>query len=295
MKKFAIIGAAGFVAPRHMKAIKDTGNVLVAALDPYDSVGILDAYFPDCKFFTETERFDRHLDKLLRKGEGVDYVSICSPNYLHDAHCRIGLRAGADVICEKPLVLNPWNLDPLIEIENETKQRIYTVLQLRLYPSLMRLKASLKDGNHSVNIKYITPRGSWYQYSWKGNLEKSGGILFNIGIHLFDLMFWLFGDMYVYSISLNKREKAAGVMQFKNACVRWFLSTDKNDVPDKINGAYRLIEIDKEPIRFDDVFIDLHTEVYKDILSGGGFGIEDARSSITLLSDMRRRYGIHHP
>lgn len=290
MKKFALIGASGFVAPRHMKAIKETGNDLIAALDPYDSVGILDKYFSECKFFTEVERFDRYLDKLLRKGKGVDYISICSPNYLHDAHCRFALRLNANAICEKPLVLNSWNLNQLKEIEAETKKRIYTVLQLRLHPNLIEVKKGLKDDYHFVNIRYITPRGSWYDYSWKGNLEKSGGLLANIGVHLFDLMFWLFGKSVNYKVYSYEKKKASGEIEFQNAKVKWFLSTDKNDIPDGGNEAYRVIEIDKKPLRFDNGFTDLHTKVYKGILNGEGFGIEDARSSISFLSSIREKH-----
>lgn len=283
MKRFALIGAAGYVAPRHMEAIKDTGNELVAAMDLSDSVGVLDNYFPNCKFFTEFERFDRHLDKLLRVGEGIDYLVVCSPNYLHDAHCRLGLRLGADVICEKPLVVNPWNLDQLKELEEETCRKIYTVLQLRLYPELIELKNSLTENYYNVEIEYITPRGPWYHFSWKGNVEKSGGMIVNIGIHLFDLMIWLFGDVTDYLIAENTKSRVIGITKFKKARVNWFLSIDRND-GDK---PYRMIQINDEPLRFDTVFKNLHTEVYKDILNGGGFGIEDARPSIEFLNKVR--------
>lgn len=283
MKRFALIGAAGYVAPRHMEAIKDTGNELVAAMDPNDSVGILDSYFPDCKFFTEFERFDRHLDKLLRRGEGIDYLVVCSPNYLHDAHCRLGLRLGADVICEKPLVVNPWNLDQLKELEEETGHKIYTVLQLRLYPELIELRNSLAENYYNVEIEYITPRGPWYHFSWKGDVEKSGGMVVNIGIHLFDLMIWLFGDVTDYSIAENTKTRVIGITKFKKAKVHWFLSIDKNDG----TKPFRLIQINDEPFRFDTVFKNLHTAVYRDVLSGGGFGIEDARPAIEFLNKVR--------
>lgn len=290
MKKFALIGAAGFVAPRHMKAIAETGNTLVAALDPYDSVGVLDSYFPECKFFTEIERFDRYLEKLMRKGEGVDFVSICSPNYLHDAHCRLGIRVGADIICEKPLVVNPWNLDQLEEIEEETGKKIYSVLQLRLHPSLIKLKKSLIKEYYKVDIKYITPRGPWYHFSWKGMEEKSGGLLVNIGIHLFDLMFWLFGQELKSALYKKEKDKVMGVSYFENAEVNWFLSVDRNDLPEDNNKAYRLITIDGDPVRFDNVFTELHTEVYKDILNGNGFGIKEARPAIEIVNRMRGYY-----
>lgn len=288
MKKFALIGAAGFVAPRHMKAIKDTGNELVAALDPNDSVGVLDSYFPECKFFTEFERFERHLDKLFRRGEGIDYLSICSPNYLHDAHCRMGMRVGANVICEKPVVINPWNLDQLAEIEKETSKKIYTVLQLRLYPELIELKKSLsKDISYLVELYYVTPRGPWYHYSWKGNEEKSGGITVNIGVHLFDLMIWLFGKPKGHAIKKLTKERAYGMMNFENAYVDWYLSLNRDDDPTGQGKPYRRIKINLEELRFDTVFKDLHTEVYKDILNGGGYGIEDVRSTIEFLNELR--------
>ena len=285
---FALIGAAGFVAPRHMAAINDTGNRLVAALDPHDSVGILDKYSPECKFFTEFERFDRYLEKLRRRGAGVDYVSICSPNYLHDAHCRAALRLGADAICEKPLVLNPWNLDQLSELENDTENKIYVVLQLRLHPTIVSIKENLKnDKIHQVNINYVTPRGYWYHSSWKGKREKSGGLITNIGIHLFDMMLWLFGDVDSYEVMANHHDHACGYIFMDNAVVNWSLSTNSDDLPDENMISYREISIDGTPLRFDNVFTDLHTDVYKDILNGGGFGIEDARPSIELVSKMR--------
>lgn len=284
---FALIGVAGFVAPRHLEAIYKTNNKLVAALDPHDSVGVLDSYFPNCEFFTEFERFDRHLEKLRRGGNKIDYISICSPNYLHDAHCRLALRLGADAICEKPLVLNPCNLDQLEEIEKETGKRIYTVLQLRLHPELIKLKKSIAGDDHKVQIKYVTPRGAWYNSSWKGNIEKSGGLLTNIGIHLFDLMIWLFGKELRSFMSVKECDKVAGLSTLERASVHWSLSIDKNDLPDGRESSYRLITIDKHPIKFDNVFTDLHTNVYEDILSGGGFGISDVRPSIELVYKLR--------
>ena len=286
MKKFALIGCAGFVAPRHMKAIKNTGNELVAALDPHDSVGIIDSYFPDSSFFTEFERFDRHLEKLKRAGEGIDYISICSPNYLHDAHCRLALRLGADAICEKPLVLNPWNLNQLKELENETGKKIYTVLQLRLHPDLIELKKKINDKKHKVVIKYVTPRGKWYHRSWKGDITKSGGLATNIGVHLFDMIMWLFGNYKNLSLLRNGSDCASGNVLLDKAEVEFFLSTKKEDLPGGYS-SYRSIEIDGEELRFDKSFGDLHTAIYKDILDGNGFGIEDSRQSIELVYEIR--------
>ncbi len=288
MKRFALIGGAGFVAPRHMKAIKDTGNEIVAILDPHDSVGIIDSYFPEASFFTEFERFDRHLEKLRSKGEGVDYISVCSPNYLHDAHCRLALRVGAHAICEKPLVLNPWNLDQLEEIELDTGKKIYSVLQLRLHKELIKLKQSLNDDIHRVDIEYITPRGKWYERSWKGDVTKSGGLATNIGIHLFDMVLWLFGEYKSLSVLVNETNYVSGVLSLERALVKFRLSTDRGFLPTG-RGSYRSIEIDGKQVTLDDSFTDLHTEVYKDILKGGGFGIEDARPSIELVHKIRKR------
>ena len=290
MKRFALIGAAGYVAPRHMKAIKETGNILVAAMDISDSVGIIDSYFPEASFFTETERFERHLELLKKKGEGVDYLVVCTPNYLHDSHCRLGLRSGADVICEKPLAENPWNLDQLKIVERETGKRVYNILQLRLHPSLIELKKKIKkDKHYNVKLTYITPRGLWYDYSWKGIEEKSGGIMVNIGIHFFDLLLWLF-DTDIIKVSLERYEKdlAVGFIKMKNAWIEWFLSTNKKYAPE--GKKYRELKIDNDKIRFDDVFEDLHISVYKDILNGGGFGINDAKPAINLIYDMKRKY-----
>lgn len=288
MKKFALVGAAGYIAPRHIQAIYDTGNELIAAIDPHDSVGVLDRYFPSCEFFTEIERFDRHLEKLKRSGNKIDYLSVCSPNYLHDAHCRLGMRVGADIICEKPLVLNPWNLDQLLEIENETNKKIYVVLQLRLHPEVIKLKKQ-EQCDSVVQIKYITPRGNWYHRSWKGDVGKSGGLVTNIGIHLFDMVMWLFGKPKKSDIVINEVNKVKGRLVLENADVSWFLSIDRKDLPKGSENVHREITINNIPVRFDNVFTELHTEVYRDILSGAGFGIEDARPSIELVYNMRNQ------
>lgn len=299
MKKFGITGVAGYIAPRHLKAIKDTGNVLIAAADPHDSVGILDQYFPDAAFFTEIERFDRHLDKLRRSGEGIDYLSICSPNNLHDAHIRLALRNDAHAICEKPLVLNPWNLDLLEKLETEYGKKIYTVLQLRVHPALIALKEKLNTQHstlktkHEVLLTYITSRGKWYEYSWKGDQQKSGGIATNIGIHFFDLLMWLFGKPVNQNSLLIKKDKMRGELELDNANVLWYLSIDKNDLPgeQQKNGrvTYRSIKIDGKEIEFTDGFSELHTEVYKRTLNGNGFTIADTRASIEFVQGLRRR------
>jgi len=291
-KNFAIIGVAGFIAPRHLKAIRDTGNQLVAATDPHDSVGILDQYSFDVRFFSEIERFDRHLEKLRRGpgGQKVHYVSICSPNYLHDAHCRLALRVGADVICEKPLTINPWNLDALQELESELGARVYTILQLRVHPKLVKLREELLQGNrdyqHDVRLTYITTRGAWYHMSWKGSPEKSGGIATNIGIHFFDLLLWLFGDVGRCRVHYSDAYRAGGFLELERARVSWFLSVDAADLPfDAQPGGrttYRSITIDGEEIEFTDGFTDLHTRVYEKTLAGDGFGIEAARPAIEL-------------
>jgi len=297
MKNFALIGAAGYIAPRHLKAIQDTGNRLVAAIDPHDSVGLLDQYSFDTRFFTEIERFDRHLEKLRRGSQEnkVDYVSVCSPNYLHDAHCRLALRVGADVICEKPLVINPWNLDPLQELEAETGHKINTVLQLRLLPSLVSLKtqlnAGLSSGQHDVVLTYLTSRGAWYHTSWKGSDEKSGGVATNIGIHLFDLMLWLFGPAGEVRLFHHDDKCMSGFIELERARVRWFLSVDAADLPFPAQSGkkstFRSIKVDGEEIEFSDGFTDLHTRVYEQILAGKGFGIDDARPSIQLTHQIR--------
>ncbi len=294
---FAIIGVAGYVAPRHLKAIQDTGNRLVAAVDPNDSVGVLDHYAFDVRFFTEIERFDRHLEKLRRGSEidRVQYVSICSPNYLHDAHCRLALRVHANAICEKPLVINPWNLDALQEIESEYNGKINTVLQLRLHPALMELRASLQASSvarlHDIVLTYVTARGAWYHTSWKGYPEKSGGIATNIGIHLFDLLIWLFGKPGTVSVHHSGPERMSGFLELERAHVRWFLSINPGDLPFKIQpggrSTYRSITIDGQEVEFTEGFTDLHTRVYQETLAGRGFGIDDARPSIELVYKIR--------
>jgi UDP-N-acetyl-2-amino-2-deoxyglucuronate dehydrogenase len=298
MKNFAITGVAGYIAPRHLQAIKDTGNNLVAAVDPHDSVGILDRYFPGTSYFTEFERFDRHLEKLRRthSEEKADYLTICSPNNLHDAHIRLALRVGADAICEKPLVLNPWNLDQLQEIENETGKKVYTVLQLRVHPALVAIKKEMdKKKNdkikHNVVLTYITSRGPWYTYSWKGREEVSGGIATNIGIHFFDLLMWMFGDVQKSHLFLREPAKAAGFIELKNANVKWFLSIDGRDLPeDAVENnrlTHRSITIDGKELEFTEGFTDLHSKIYEDIINGNGFGIETARASIEAAYDIR--------
>jgi len=290
MTDFALMGAAGYVAPRHMKAIKETGGNLVAAIDPHDSVGILDSYFPECEFFTEVERFDRYLELLKREGKGIDYLSICSPNYLHDAHCRLGMRVGADVICEKPLVLFSKNIEQLQVIEEETGKKIYNILQLRYHPELLKLKDNLPSGMCRVDIKYITPRGPWYDRSWKGDNEKSGGILTNIGIHLFDMLIWIFGRLLSFTINIMDNHTVEGLVYLDRAKANFLLSTNKGLLPEGHDGTFREITVNEEPIRMDEVFTDLHTEVYRDIINGGGYGIEDAKPSIELVWRMRKKY-----
>ncbi len=296
-KNFALIGAAGYVAPRHLKAIKDTGNRLIAAVDPNDSVGVLDGHFEDVRFFTEFERFDRHVEKLRRRGEEerVHYVSICSPNYLHDAHVRFALRVGADAICEKPLVLNPWNIDALEELEHEHKQKIYTILQLRVHPSLIALKEKIQKEKittkKDIRLTYITSRGPWYLVSWKGQIDRSGGLATNIGVHFFDLLIWLFGEVQFSEVHLSNTIRMGGHIELQKASVRWFLSIDQNDLPpeatDKGLRTYRSITIDGEEIEFSGGFTDLHTVVYRETLEGRGFGLSDARPSIELVHRIR--------
>jgi UDP-N-acetyl-2-amino-2-deoxyglucuronate dehydrogenase len=291
---FAITGVAGFVAPRHLKAIRDTGHRLVAAVDPHDAVGVLDQYSFDVRFFTEIERFDRHLEKL-RRGAGaepVHYVSICSPNYLHDAHVRLALRVGAHAICEKPLVIAPWNLDALQELEQETRVRVYTVLQLRLHPALLALKAKIQaSDDHDVSLTYVTARGSWYDVSWKGSVERSGGIATNIGIHFFDLLLWLFGPAEQIAVHLREPNRVAGFLQLQKARVRWFLSTDVRDLPfavqPGVKTTFRSIVVDGEEVVFTEGFTDLHTRVYEEVLAGRGAGIDDARPSVELAYRIR--------
>jgi UDP-N-acetyl-2-amino-2-deoxyglucuronate dehydrogenase len=294
-KNFAVIGVGGYIAPRHLRAIRDTGNRLVAAVDPKDSVGVLDQYSFDVKFFTEIERFDRHLEKLRRgpDEQRVHYISICSPNYLHDAHCRLALRVGADAICEKPLVINPWNFDALEDLEGETGRRIHTILQLRVHPDLITLKESLQqaNGQHDVVLTYITSRGPWYHVSWKGQLDKSGGIATNIGVHFFDLLLWLFGPAANLRVYHSDNQRMSGFIELEHARVRWFLSVNSQDVPGQIKAGgkttYRSITVDGSEVEFSEGFADLHTRVYEETLAGSGFGIAEARPSIELTHAIR--------
>jgi len=298
--KFAIIGVGGFIAVRHLKAIKETGNILVASYDPKDSVGILDSYFPDSDFFIEFERFDRHIDKLRRQGNKIDYISICSPNYLHDSHIRFALRSQANAICEKPLVLNPWNIDALAEIEKESGKKISTILQLRLHPSIIQLKEKIDNLNNNqkldIVLTYITSRGKWYHISWKGNLEKSGGIATNIGIHFFDMLTWIFGDVEQNIVHILQKDKAAGYLELQKARVKWFLSIDYNDLPDNIKQkgkrTFRSLVLNNEEFEFSEGFTDLHTRSYEEILKGNSFGLEDARKSIEIVYQIRNTHPV---
>lgn len=307
-KNFGLIGVAGYIAVRHLNAIKETGNNLLASLDPFDSVGLLDSYFPQSDFFVEFERFDRHFDKLKRSGTRIDYVSICSPNYLHDSHIRFALRQGADAICEKPIVLNPWNVDALQIIENETGRKINTVLQLRLHPRIVELKQMIQDGPkdkvYDVDLTYITSRGNWYFRSWKGDIEKSGGVSTNIGIHFFDMLGWIFGEVKNNVVNISEYNKAAGYLELKNARVRWFLSLDFNDIPGeyKENGkrTFRSVTVEGEEVEFSEGFTDLHTASYREIIEGRGFGLDDARQSVVTAHTIRNAkpiglQGNYHP
>jgi UDP-N-acetyl-2-amino-2-deoxyglucuronate dehydrogenase len=296
-KNFAITGVAGYIAPRHLRAVRDTGNNLIAALDPHDSVGILDGMFKDVRFFTEFERFDRHIEKLRRRpdDERVHYLSICSPNYLHDAHCRFALRVGADVICEKPVVLNPWNIDALQELEEDSGKRIYIVLQLRVHPALVALREKLQNTpmttKRDIVLTYVTSRGPWYLVSWKGDGERSGGLATNIGVHFYDLLIWLFGKVERSEVHLAEATRTAGFLELKNANVRWYLSIDSRDVPEsaKAKGmaTHRSLTMDGQEIEFSEGFTDLHTTIYKEVLAGRGFGLNEARPSIELVHDIR--------
>ena len=308
MSDFVLIGAAGYVAPRHMKAIKDTGNNLVAALDLSDSVGVIDSYFPEADFFTEFERFDRHVDLLRRRGSGVDYVSICSPNYLHDAHMRFALRSGANAICEKPLVLNPWNLDALLDVEKETDHSVNTILQLRLHPSIIELKEKVEsapsDTVFDVDLTYITSRGHWYGISWKGDEKKSGGIATNIGVHFFDMLHFVFGTLRENKLHYTSDTTAGGYLEYDRARVRWFLSVDATNLPDVAKEAgqrtFRSITVDDQEVEFSGGFTDLHTVSYQNILKGQGFGLSESRVAVETVSNIRRMEpiglnGDYHP
>jgi UDP-N-acetyl-2-amino-2-deoxyglucuronate dehydrogenase len=307
-RNFGIIGVAGYIAVKHLHAIKETGNNLLASLDKFDSVGRIDSYFPKSDFFVEFERFDRHFDKLKRTGTRIDYVSICSPNYLHDSHIRFALRNQAEAICEKPIVLNPWNIDALQEIEKETGHRIYTVLQLRLHPKIVELREKIHNGPkgkiYNIDISYITSRGNWYSISGKGDLQKSGGVATNIGIHFFDMIGWIFGNTKKIIVHLSEPHKAAGYLELENARVRWFLSLDYDDIPAVVKKSgqrtFRSIIVDGEEIEFSEGFADLHTQTYKEILAGRGFGLKDARQSVETAYTIRNSkpvglQGDYHP
>jgi len=296
MKNFALIGAAGYIAPRHMKAIKDTNNNLLAAFDKGDSVGVIDSYFPGADFFVEFERFDRHIEKLKYESNTLlDYVSICSPNYLHDAHIRFALRSGADAICEKPLVLNPWNIDKLLHVQENTGKKVYNILQLRVHPSIIALKEKVKnakkDSKFEVDLTYLTSRGNWYHTSWKGDHSKSGGIATNIGVHFYDMLSWIFGDVQENIVHIHEEDRAAGYLEFENARVRWFLSISAKYLPEEVKAkgqtTFRSITIDGEELEFSGGFTDLHTMVYKDILEGKGYGLEAARTAIEIVHSIR--------
>ena len=308
MKTFGLTGASGYIAPFHMKAIKETGNSLISILDKNDSVGIIDKYFPEASFFTEIERFDRHLEKERRKGNGIDYLSVCSPNYLHDAYCRLGLRTGANVICEKPLVLNPWNIDALQEVENQYQKKIYNILQLRLHDSIVTLKNKVDSGDPSktydVDLAYFTSRGKWYHVSWKGDVTKSGGIATNIGVHFFDMLAWIFGDIKKSVVHRLEGDIAAGYLELERARVRWILSVNYDYIPqiaiDKGMRTYRSITVANEEIEFSGGFSDLHTHSYQHILDGYGFGIEEVKNCIETVYNIRNSSpvglnGDYHP
>jgi len=307
-KNFGLIGVAGYIAVRHLKAIKETGNNLLASLDKFDCVGILDNYFPQSDFFVEFERFDRHFEKLKRTGTKIDYVSICSPNYLHDSHIRFALRHKADAICEKPIVLNPWNIDALQEIERETGKRVYTVLQLRLHPRILELREKIRNGpknkTYDIDLTYITSRGNWYNISWKGDVQKSGGVATNIGVHFFDMLTWIFGNPKKSIVHISQKNKAAGWLELENARIRWMLSLDNNDLPAAIRDTgkrtFRSITVDGEEFEFSEGFTELHTSTYREILSGRGFGLEDARQSVETVYNIRNAQpsglkGDYHP
>lgn len=303
MKSYALIGAGGYIAPRHMRAMADTGGKLMVAYDPKDSVGIMDGHFPDSEFFTEFELFDRHVDRVRRGGGKIDYMAVCSPNYLHDAHCRFALRFGSDVICEKPLVLNPSDIDELAAVERDTGRRISTILQLRLHPAIIALRDRFSKTNkrHKVELTYITSRGQWYYTSWKGDVTKSGGLATNIGVHFFDMLSFVFGPASRNEAHLREAERAAGSLECERADVSWFLSLDRNDLPDNVKGkktTFRSITVDGEEVEFSEGFTDLHTRSYEEIVAGRGFGIEEVRPSIDIVSTFRtapivRSNGVH--
>ncbi|MEQ8554296.1 MAG: Gfo/Idh/MocA family oxidoreductase [Cyclobacteriaceae bacterium] len=309
MKNFGLIGAGGYIAPRHMKAIKETENKLIVALDKFDSVGVIDSYFPDADFFVEFERFDRHIEKLrYEEGINLDYISICTPNYLHDSHIRMALRRGADAICEKPLVLNPWNIDKLLKVEEETGKSVFNILQLRVHPSIIALKEKIEKGPkgkiYDIDLTYLTSRGHWYYTSWKGDISKSGGIATNIGVHFFDMLLWIFGGVKKNTVHLNSHDRAAGFLELERARVRWFLSINYDVLPDSVKKSgqrtYRSIFIEGEELEFSGGFTDLHTKSYESILNGEGYGMEETRGSIELVHEVRHSEssglkGEYHP
>lgn len=309
MKNFALIGAAGYIAPRHLQAIKDTGNRLIAALDRFDSVGVMDSYFPNADFFVEFERFDRHIEKLRHeRGINLHYTSICTPNYLHDAHIRMALRVGSDAICEKPLVLNPWNIDALSKVEENTGKRIWNILQLRVHPSIIALKRKIdnspKDKIFNIDLTYLTSRGHWYYTSWKGDIQKSGGIATNIGVHFYDMLVWIFGDVKSNVVHVHEHDRAAGFLQLKRANVRWFLSINEDVLPDAVKAkeqrTFRSISIEGEELEFSSGFTDLHNESYAQILNNQGFGITETRQAIEIVHEIRHSkpvglVGDYHP
>ncbi|MCE7995885.1 MAG: Gfo/Idh/MocA family oxidoreductase [Roseivirga sp.] len=309
MKNFALIGAAGYIAPRHLKAIKETGNSLLAAFDVFDSVGVMDSYFPKADFFVEYERFDRHIEKLrYERGIQLDYTSICTPNYLHDAHIRMALRAGSNAICEKPLVLNPWNIDFLKKIEENTGSRIWNILQLRVHPSIIALKKEIGSGPadkvYDIDLTYLTSRGHWYYTSWKGDTQKSGGIATNIGVHFFDMLSWIFGNVKSNQVHIHEHDRASGYLELERANVRWFLSINEDNLPavvrEKGQRTYRSITIEGKELEFSGGFADLHTAAYVNILKGEGYGIEETRQAIQIVHDIRHAQpiglkGSYHP
>lgn len=308
MKNFALIGVGGYVAPRHLKAIKETGNRLVSAYDKSDSVGIMDSYFPEAAFFTEQELFDRHNSLLKSRGEALDFVSVCTPNYLHDAHTRYGLRLGADVICEKPVVLNPWNIDGLERVEQETFHRAYTILQLRLHPSVVALRNKILNGpadkTYDIDLTYITSRGNWYYASWKGDIHKSGGVATNIGVHFYDMLSWIFGKVTKNIVHIASHDRVAGYLELQRARVRYFLSINSDTLPPEAlqqgKRTFRAIYVDGEEFEFSDGFTELHTKSYEEILSGHGFRIGEARECIQTVHDIRNAQpiglvGDYHP
>lgn len=308
MKNFGIIGVAGYIAPRHLKAIKDTGNDLVVALDKSDTVGIMDSYFPDCSFYTEYERFDRYVEKIKNTDKKLNYLSVCTPNYLHDSHIRFGLRAGSDVISEKPLVLNPWNIDSLEQMEKETGRKVYNILQLRLHKAIVDWKKQIENGPkdkvYDVDLTYITSRGTWYYTSWKGDVAKSGGVATNIGVHFYDMLSWIFGPIQENIVHIYEHDRAAGYLRFEKARVRYFMSINSDTLPQEAilagKRTYRKIEMEGQEIEFSEGFTELHTESYKNILAGNGFGLKEARQSIQIVSDIRNAspiglIGDYHP